>query len=136
RTKLARESGGYLESRKGADSEFRIRLEKYTGKQIKRVKKPLYLTRLSNNSLSRADFKPGWSHPARRSFWNACLHWHRTASRSSLRLIGNNTSPLPIPNRFRTAPYTEPRNFDVVFACDWRAYEEPQQSMLDEINEI
>lgn len=133
RRDLTRELGGYLGSRKGADSEFRIRLEKYVDKKIVRIKKPLYLTRLSSDSLSRADFKPGWSHPARRSFWNACLHWHRTSPPQLLRLSENNACPVPIPSRFQISPDYHSEPLDLVFAGDWRAFDPPQQKMVDEI---
>lgn len=76
--------GGYLPTRKAADSEFRLRLETWAGKPVTSVKLPLYFTRLSEGSLSRSDFRPGWSHQARRSFYSAFSYWHENGTRDQL----------------------------------------------------
>lgn len=118
KTELAREVGGYLTARKSADSEFRERVIRYSGADVPTIDEPLYLIRLSPQSLSRGDFRPGWSHPSRRAFWSACLHWHRTAANEEL--TSPEASPVPIPRRFQVEPAAERRAFDVVFVDDWR----------------
>lgn len=130
-TRLARDVGGYLDARKGADSEFRRRVEKFAAAEIEGVRLPLYLIRIGHDSLSRGDFKPGWSHPVRRAFWNASQHWHDNAFPTELRLI-NDRQPLPVPARFQIEP-SLPLKFDVVFISDWRAYGGSQRSMIDQI---
>lgn len=131
---LANEIGGYLEARKGADSEFRRRIEHFTGEPVHGIEKPLYLIRIGHESLSYSDFKPGWSHPARRSFWNSSQYWHENAQRNELRLDHATAQDyIPIPNKFRVFPETVPRHFDAVFVGDWRTYSGIQRQMVDEI---
>lgn len=137
RANLANEIGGYLEARKGADSEFRRRIEHFTGKPVHGIEKPLYLIRIGHESLSHSDFRPGWSHPARRSFWNSSQYWHENTQRSELRLDNKSAQDLiPIPNKFRVFPKTGPRHFDAVFVGDWRTYSGIQRQMVDEIKAL
>lgn len=133
RNELAHEVGGYLDARKAADSEFRRRIEGFCGRQVYKIEKPLYLTRIGHESLSGADFKPGWSHPVRRAFWNVTQHWHENAPVSEFRLPDACTSPVPVPSRFKIdSPAYGPR-LDAVFIGDWRAYGGMQRVMMDEI---
>jgi hypothetical protein len=131
RRDLALKLGGYIDARKGADSEYRLRLEHYTGSQVTVLEKPLYLTRVGHESLSNADFRPGWSHPARRAFWNASRFWHETTPSEQLRLDIAGFQPMPIPNRFKITAPVKPPEFDAIFAGDWRAHSALQRSMLD-----
>lgn len=133
RAELAREVGGYVEARKGADSEFRRRVESYRGQEIHGIEKPLYLIRIGHESLSRADFKPGWSHPVRRAFWNASQHWHDTTLPSKLRASETEDALIPVPNKFKVSPPEHAPEFDTVFVGDWRAYGGTQRAMIDEI---
>jgi len=137
RANLANEIGGYIEARKGADSEFRRRIEHFTGNPVHGIEKPLYLIRIGHGSLSHSDFKPGWSHPARRSFWNSSQYWHENTQRNALRLDNETAQDyIPIPNKFRVLPETEPRHFDAVFVGDWRSYSGVQRQMVDEIKAL
>lgn len=131
RRDLALKLGGYIDARKGADSEYRLRLEHYTGSQVTVLDKPLYLTRVGHESLSNADFRPGWSHPARRAFWNASRFWHETTPSEQLRLDIAGFQPIPVPNRFKITAPENPPEFDAIFAGDWRAHSALQRSMLD-----
>lgn len=133
KTDLAREVGGYLDARKGADSEFRRRVEKFTGKNIHGIYKPLYLIRIGHESLSDGDFKPGWSHPVRRAFWNASQHWHENTVSAEMRITDLKGLPLPVPNRFKITEPADLPNFDAVFVGDWRAYGGTQRAMIDGI---
>lgn len=133
RTDLARRLGGYLEARKGADSEFRRRIETFTGKTLQGIDKPLYLIRIGHESLSRGDFKPGWSHPARRAFWNASQHWNETTVPSQLSLDADSSLPIPVPNRFKISVPSSSSHFDAVYIGDWRSYGGIQRTMLDGI---
>lgn len=133
RVELAREVGGYLEARKGADGEFRRRVEKYTGRKVEALERPLYLIRVGHESLSRADFKPGWAHPVRRAFWNSSRHWHENTPANELRVAINSSPPIPIPDRFKVTPPRLAPEYDVVYVGDWRAYTSTQRAMVDEI---
>jgi len=111
------ELGGFLPARKAADTELSLRLEAVTGKPVVNVGSgPLGAYRLRPGSLSRAEFRPRWSHPARRTFRDAYLRWHATAK--DLRLRGE--IPVHVPRRFQVHP--EPwGELDVVWLADFRA---------------
>ena len=132
-TELAREVGGYLEARKGADGEFRRRVEKYAGRKAEILDKPLYVIRIGHDSLSRADFKPGWAHPVRRAFWNSSRHWHENTPANKLKVAINSSPPIPIPDRVKISPPRRAPEYDVVYVGDWRAYTSTQRAMIDEI---
>jgi len=133
RAEPAREMGGYLESRKGADSEFRMRLEKYTKKPVRRLDRPIYLTRLSLGSLSRSDFRVGWAHPNRRAFLNYMRHWHGTAKSPGLKLPQDQSAVLGLPPKFQSIQ-TSGRQFDCVILTDWRHDGDATRSALAEIS--
>jgi len=126
--------GGYLESRKGADSEYYFRLKSVTGGKVGNLKEPLSVIRILPDSLSRGDFSPGWRHPARSSFRSAYRYWHRhTPAHLSNRATGS-TPPVRIPKRYSVTDSSKrPAPIDVVFAGDWQRYGGPQKSMLEEI---
>jgi hypothetical protein len=126
---------GYLPVRKGADSEFRERIEVWTGRPVHAMPEPLYMIRMTPGSLSRSDFRPGWSHPARRAFWSAYKHWHKTAEVNELcvgGLFGGESLPFQTPSRIQ-GDITE-RRFDLCFAADWRINSFLQRSALDEVS--
>lgn len=126
--------GDYLESRKGADSEYYFRLKAVSGGKVANLKEPLSVIRILPDSLSRGDFSAGWRHPSRSSFRSAYRYWHRNSSRADLKLSSGSSPRVKIPKRFM-ADGDVPRQsgFDVVFAGDWQRYGGPQKSMLEEI---
>lgn len=130
--RVGREVGGYLESRKGADSEFRLRLELVSGKSVKMVDEPLYMTRLSTGSLSRSDFKRGWAHQNRRAFSNLIKHWHKTAAPKELLLGDVQVGGRAIPPKFRSLGSIT-RTFDYVVLLDWRYDDAATRNALSEI---
>lgn len=132
---LGREIGGYLESRKGADSEFRLRLELFSGKSVQLVDEPLYLTRLSTGSLSRSDFKRGWAHQNRRAFSNLIKHWHKVATQRELVLDSQQSGSNAIPPKFRSNP-SNTRSFEYVFMADWRNDDAETRSALSEVEAL
>lgn len=120
--------GGYFPVRKAADNEFHRRLEAVSGQQVKLLPDPLTIIRAAPGSLSRGDYRPGWSHPARRSFRSAYTLWH--AESSDLRVDPRVPPPIPVPHRLGGAAR---QDLDVVFAGDWRRCGPDQRSMLAEI---
>lgn len=126
--------GGYLPVRKGADSEFRERLMRHTSRGVEELSAPLYITRLSHGSLSRADFRHGWTAPHRLAFSSAYRSWHGQE--------GNRLEPLS-EGQVQTSPFVAPRRIsgveagpgvlDVCFVADWRANGELERSAVDEI---
>jgi len=134
-SEVAREMGGYLESRKAADSEFRLRLELFTGRQVKLIESPVYLTRLSAGSLSRGEFTAGWAHPNRRAFLSFMQHWHESSKPADLVLPPIQKDLLGLPPKFRSRPIST-RAFDYVFATDWRYDSARVRSALTEIEAL
>lgn len=132
RTSLMREVGGYLPVRKAADNEMRHRIGAFTGRAVESMEVPLKLMRILPNSLSRSDFRPGWAHPARRSFGDSYRHWHSALDPKTLVYEHSEPPSIPIPRRFQVDPAGR-LDLDVVFAGDWRQLGGPQISMLNEI---
>lgn len=128
--------GGYLPMRKGADSEFRERLIKHCGTAVTDLPEPLYLTRLSPGSLSRADFRHGWTAPARLAFSSAYRYWHEQNS-GVLPPLGecrNMESPFAAPSRISGR---EPSSaVDLCFVADWRASGPLERAAVDEIKAV
>ena len=118
RRSAARTRVGYLDPvRKGADAEFVERARAVFGRAATQHLggPPLALIRLSAGSLSSADYRPGWMHPARRSYLSAFQQWHT-------RVAAGGTSPrepraFVAPRRIRGE--TGARAYDVVLAGDW-----------------
>lgn len=129
--------GGYLPMRKGADSEFRERLMRHTGRDVKELSDPLYMTRLSHGSLSRADFRHGWTAPHRLAFSSAYRFWHEQE--------GNQLKPLS-EGHGQLSPFVAPRRIsgvgagpevlDACFIADWRANGELERAAVDEIGAL
>lgn len=136
RLETYRQIGGFLETRKAADTELHRRVEKFTGKPIVDIEKPLTIVRIETESLSRSEFRAGWSHPARREFKFSYSYWHATARRSELTLDDDSTPMVHIPGRFRIDQSARPAHLDVVYAGDWRQYGGPQKSMIEEIHAL
>ncbi|MGJ9425474.1 glycosyltransferase [Nesterenkonia halotolerans] len=134
RTHILRELGGYLPARKAADNELQGRVNAYSTRDIYRIPEPLIFMRILPDSLSRADFRPGWQHPARRAFWSSYRNWHSEASSQELRLpLHSEVAPIYVPPRF-TAPPEEDVHLDVLFAADWCEFGETQVAALAEIS--
>ncbi|MCT1607887.1 glycosyltransferase [Nesterenkonia massiliensis] len=135
RTHILRELGGYLPARKAADNELRGRVAAYARRPVRHIKDPLIFMRILPDSLSRADFRPGWQHPARRAFWSAYKTWHQQAAPAQLARAGREISPIHIPPRFTTPP-SEPNKLDVVIAADWCEFGQRQAAAMEEIQQL
>ncbi len=103
--------------RKGADAEYVERARAVFGRPATRhlTGAPLALIRLSPGSLSGADHRPGWMHPARRSYLSAFRAWHRhvaTGAAEPARVRGFH-APWQVLGR------SGRRAYDVVLAADW-----------------
>lgn len=131
-----RRIGGFVRARKAADTELHRRAEQVTGLSVLDIDKPLAIVRIESGSLSRSDFRAGWSHPARREFKFSYSYWHARAPQEALELQSSNLPQLNVPRRFRVDMQSFPSHFDVVFAGDWRQYGGPQKSMLEEISAL
>lgn len=132
RMDLARKLGGFMEARKAADTELVHRAQAYTGEKIHQIQKPLTIVRVLPDSLSRADFGSGWSHPSRDHFKGAYNHWHANASKGDLEIKPDVKLPVAVPSRLGSKA-TSSETFDVIFAGDWTKKGGPQNSMMEEI---
>lgn len=134
---------GYFDSvRKAADSEYRMRVEAAFGREaVRRLDGPCYsLVRIKSNSLSYAEIRSGWMHPARAAYRSAFGLWHcqiRDGTASSYLPRDLKQRPFAAPAHVRGASQPAPlRGYDVVFAGDWRRNPGPQQSTLEEIKAL
>ncbi len=130
---------GYLdEIRKAADTEYCRRIQAAFGQHaVRHLKNRVHtVIRLSTESLSRAEFRAGWMHPARAAYRSAYGLWHDE--------IRAGADPF-LPRHQRSRRFFAPahfqgggdrRSYDVVFAADWRAYGGPQKSMIEEITAL
>lgn len=136
RTDAFRNSGGFLPIRKAADTELHLRLEQITGMHVDDIDEALSLVRITPESLSRSEFRSGWSHPARGSFKSSYNLWHSTSSPNDLKLKLGSKPAISVPTRFKIDGTSEPPHYDVVFAGNWRRWGGPQKSMLEEIHAL
>jgi glycosyltransferase involved in cell wall biosynthesis len=105
--------------RRGADTEYVERARAVFGRPATHHLggAPLALIRISAESLSGDDYRPGWMHPARRSYLSAFQTWHRRVAigASSAREV----RAFAAPRRLRGDAGRE--RYDVVLAGDWTA---------------
>lgn len=135
---------GYFDPvRKAADSEYIGRMRAVFGERAVRHldSRPLALIRLAQGSLSRAEIRPYWMHPARTAYMSAYQHWHaRIAARTAdpLRPRDGGRRPFAAPDHLRLArdEAAERPEYDVVVAADWRFLQGVQQSALQEIRAL
>lgn len=141
RRKIVLERVGYFDTvRKAADNEFIHRLVAAFGQQGMKLELPLGLYRRSGNSLSRADFRPGWTAPSRMMYRRSYLRWHEFIrhGRATPRLSGDLFfRPFPVPRSYLSHNSGQQRTtFDVIFIGDWVSHGGPQNSMLHEIKAL
>ncbi|WP_436526965.1 glycosyltransferase family 2 protein [Actinoplanes sp. HUAS TT8] len=137
------ETVGYLDVvRKGGDSEYIDRITAAFGaRAVRHRPEHLALIRLSGGSLSRAEIRPYWIHPARAAYRSGYLAWHRriaSGEAAAFRPKDGSGRPFPAPpHLLRSASDQEPiQTYDVIMAADWRAPGETQRSALAEIEAL
>jgi O-antigen biosynthesis protein len=118
RRKLALCRVGHLDPiRKGADAEYVERARAVFGRPATHHLggAPLALIRVSAGSLSGGDYRPGWMHPARRSYLSAFQAWHRRVAVGAA--PAQRVRAFTAPRRLRGISGREA--YDVVLAGDW-----------------
>ena len=143
RTQVMGRLGYFDPVRKAADSEYIGRMRAVFGEPAVQHldAPPLALIRLATGSLSRAEIRPYWMHPARTAYMSAYQRWHsRIAAGAAdpLRPRDGSRRPFAAPDHLRLArgePATRP-GYDVVVVADWRFLQGPQQSALQEIRAL
>lgn len=133
---------GYFDRlRKAADSEYigRIRAA-FGGRSVRHVESaPLALVRLSENSLSRAEIRAHWMHPARVAYSSAYLRWHHLIGRGEAdpyRPADGRDRPFAVPAHLATRGERSARRYDVVVVADWRFLDGTQRAAVDEIRAL
>lgn len=128
--------GYFDQARKGADTEYRRRLEAVAGRDVLDVEEPLAMVRMNAGSLSRADFTPGWHHASRWVYRLAYGRWH-DAIREGAADARLPREPGPrrfaIPQRFaveQEAIQADPPRYDAVLLSDWRLHGPTQRALL------
>jgi O-antigen biosynthesis protein len=132
-----RRLGHFDPVRKGADAEYVERARAVFGRPATRhlTGPPLALIRLSADSLSSPDYRPGWMHPARRSYLSAFQAWHRHVAAGAADPVQPPRGPgSPRRPEDQAPEATQPRAFaaprrlldrtgrriyDVLLAADW-----------------
>jgi hypothetical protein len=118
RRQMALDRVGYLDPvRKGADAEYVERARAVFGRPATAhlAGPPLALIRLSTDSLSSADYRVGWMHPARRSYLSAFQTWHQRIKAGTA--VPRAPRAFVAPRRIRGE--TGARAYDVLLAGDW-----------------
>ncbi|GGA66737.1 hypothetical protein GCM10011521_01100 [Arenimonas soli] len=132
--------GFYEASRKGADTEYTLRMLHAFGPESHRnLAEPLAMIRLSPGSLSREEFKPGWRHPSRTMFRRSYEAWHQAAKDQPgglYRPFVQETQVFRKPARFLVEQQGEEamrrQAYDLVLAADLRATARPDRSIVEE----
>jgi hypothetical protein len=132
RTEVMHRIGYYDRVRKGADSEFIVRMGTVFGKRaVRELPECLALVRLVTGSLSRADFLPGWQHESRVWYRELYTHWHRRISRGDdpFLAIDRRERPFPAPASFVSGEGS-PLGIDELFVADLRDLGAAQERLL------
>ncbi|MGY1410427.1 MULTISPECIES: glycosyltransferase family A protein [unclassified Luteimonas] len=125
--------GYYDPSRKGADTEFSTRLRLHFGeKRIAVLPDILTFIRLSKGSLSRAELRPGWRHPARAMYRRSFEAWHGRNSNITIRTPDPAEQKFPRPSRFQSVPRAGAA-LDIAFLSDYRLSSPGAEQTSDEI---
>jgi O-antigen biosynthesis protein len=134
--------GFYDSVRKGADTEYMLRLRKMFGAQSHyAVPQNLALIRRLGDSLSNADFRPGWRHASRWAYRRNYEYWHRNehdTGQLKLGPVSDERRPFPAPARFLdTDTYDREiaKPLDVLFMEDLRRHTDERSlfALRDEI---
>jgi len=124
RRELVESIGYFDELKKGADSEFRMRIAAQFPGSVSIIGfQPLSIIRIGHQSLSRSDFNPLWVHPNRHFYKQSYETWHKTANFTNFTIPLSAKSyrlPFPSPIAFLNDSDTSAlRNFDVVVAANF-----------------
>ena len=126
--------GEFDSVRKGADSEYEMRIAAYYGRRVPVMPELLAFVRLDPSSLSRSDFRPGWWHPARFAYRDGYRHWHRKIELGEppVHAQHGRTRSFPAPRTFlrETGVPLDGHAFDVLFVADWREMGGAQSALL------
>ncbi|GAA2301410.1 hypothetical protein GCM10009853_067320 [Glycomyces scopariae] len=139
RAKPVREKLGYFDAaRKGADTEFRLRLQKTFGsRRWIGMEDHHTVIRLHAASLSSSEVGDGWMHPSRAAYEAGFHHWHKAIQQRRAKPLITapaRVRPFPAPRSILGAA-ARPRSADRVYVADWRYDGPAQRAALDALAE-
>ncbi len=127
--------GGFLPARKAADSEFHARLDAASTRPVVTLgDSPLTVVRIRTNSLSRSDFRLGWSHPSRRAFVDMYRYWHSISPSERLRSREERPA-FPLPSRMQVKP-SQHRTLDITLVGDFRPRNQRSSALISEAADL
>jgi glycosyltransferase involved in cell wall biosynthesis len=100
RRELVERIGYFDEVRKGADSEFRMRIAAQFPGGVEVISfQPLSIIRIGHQSLSRSDFSPSWIHPNRHFYKQSYETWHKSQTSAGFEIpLDSKSFRLPFPS--------------------------------------
>ncbi len=100
RRELIERIGYFDEVRKGADSEFRMRIAAQFPGGVEVISfQPLSIIRIGHQSLSRSDFSPSWIHPNRHFYKQSYETWHKSQTSAGFGIpLDSKSFRLPFPS--------------------------------------
>lgn len=141
RRQMVHDRIGYFDSvRRGADTEFRLRLQETFGVEVAPLPTaaPLVLMRFDFTSLSGSDFADGWTHPARFSYRAAHKLWRqreRKAGRTPYMPFPIEERPFPAPPRLTGVEHST-STVDLLVIADGREKAAPAEFGTAVLQEI
>jgi hypothetical protein len=140
RAAVLRRLGYFDRLRKAADSEYIGRMQAAFGEEsVHHLDAgPLALIRLSSGSLSRAEIRASYMHPARVGYSSAYRLWHEriaAGEASPRRPQDGSRRPFPAPAHLLGHGRRRPA-YDVVVAGDWRFVESAHRAAVAEIRAL
>lgn len=124
RRELIEKIGYFDEVRKGADSEFRMRIAAQYPEGVSIIGfQPLSIIRIGHQSLSRSDFSPLWIHPNRHFYKHSYEMWHKTKNFTDFQNPAASKTyrpPFPAPVAFlNDSGSSNAKDFDIVVAANF-----------------
>jgi glycosyltransferase involved in cell wall biosynthesis len=121
---LVERIGFFDEVRKGADSEFRMRIAAQFSGSVSIIGfQPLSIIRIGHQSLSRSDFSPLWIHPNRHLYNQAYETWHKNKDLTEFTITPDSKSyrlPFPGPDAYLNhSDSSGLKVFDVLVAANF-----------------
>lgn len=125
--------GFYDASRKGADTEYSLRMRRVLGEDaVGSLGSILSFIRLSRDSLSRSEFKAGWRHPARAAYRRGFEAWHQRTTDLRIGKPDEKRWKFARPGRYEPQQ-REGRVLDIVVVADFRKSSPFADLLADEV---
>ena len=131
-----KEALGYWDGvRKGADGEYKLRMQRVFGIEVKPLNRiPLALSLMGRENLSSEDFGLGYEHPDRSSYKHTYNHWHRRITENADPYVPKEATHRPFPAPTAFLPTVRGAfHFDITFGWDLSADTEDSELIRTEL---